>query len=304
MKKVVVTGATSFLGRNIISRLLDKGYYIYAFVRKDSADLKKLTVSERIKVIYGDMEHIEVILDYVDKADYFLHFAWNGSGPVLRGDKDIQFKNVDYSVRALQVAEKLNCRKFLFPGSQAEYGPKFDLISEETVCNPVSPYGMAKLMFGNKASDLCKSLNVELLHLRIFSVYGFGDRKGTLIDMCINAFLTGDTVKLGPCRQKWNYLYIDDFVEMTIMLLENDKAKGVFNIAGIESEELFRYVSIIHELCDNNGKYVLGTMDNNPEGSPNLIPNISKLLSYIGNYDMIDFKTGIRNIINSKGNIE
>ena len=60
MKRVVVTGATSFLGRNVVESLLINGYEVYAFVRNSSQNPLKLENSN-LKYIYGTLDEIEII---------------------------------------------------------------------------------------------------------------------------------------------------------------------------------------------------------------------------------------------------
>lgn len=80
------------------------------------------------------------------------------------------------ALNAVRVAKDLGCRRFLFTGSQAEYGVKSELTDEETVCEPrPPPYGRAKLAVRQQAEVLCRELGLDYGHARIFSTYGPGD---------------------------------------------------------------------------------------------------------------------------------
>ena len=296
MKQIVVTGATSFLGRNMVESLLNNGYKVYAFVRKSSQNPLKLENSN-LKYIYGTLDEIEIIYDYITHADIFIHFAWAGSGSVGRNTKDIQMSNINYSMQALKLAIKLGCKKFIFPGSQAEYGKISNQITENTACNPISYYGKAKFEFSKKANLLCNDENIDFIHLRIFSVYGYGDREGTLVDSCIKSFNNGKIMKLGPCNQKWNYLYIDDFVNIVLKLIECNCPTGIYNIASSETRILRDFVKIIYEISNKTGNYVFeNKTDENPEKSPELNPSINKIKEYIENYEFIPFYKGIQEL--------
>lgn len=298
MTKVVVTGATSFLGRNTVESLLNNGYEIYALVRKSSKN-PLILKNDDLNYIYGSLDEIESIYDHISQADIFIHFAWAGSGSVGRNTEDVQMSNIDYSLRALKLAIKLGCEKFIFPGSQAEYGKINGLISENTDCNPLSFYGKAKLEFSKKANSICLDENMDFIHLRIFSVYGYGDREGTLVDSCIKSFNAGKTMRLGPCRQNWNYLYIKDFANILLKLIEIDCPAGIYNIASPETRVLRDFVKIIYEKSNKTGNYEFEEKtDDNPEGSPELNPSIDKLKKYIKNYEFMPFSKGIKEITN------
>ena len=298
MTKVVVTGATSFLGRNAVESLLNNGYEVYALVRKSSKN-PLILKNDNLNYIYSSLDEIESIYDHISQADIFIHFAWAGSGSVGRNTEDVQMSNIDYSLRALKLAIKLGCEKFIFPGSQAEYGKINGLISENTDCNPLSFYGKAKLEFSKKADSICLDENMDFIHLRIFSVYGYGDREGTLVDSCIKSFNAGKTMQLGPCRQNWNYLYIKDFANILLKLIEIDCPTGIYNIASPETRVLRDFVKIIYEKSNKTGNYEFEEKtDDNPEGSPELNPSIDKLKKYIKNYEFMPFSKGIKEITN------
>lgn len=300
MKTLVITGATSFLGRNTLKSLLDRGYNVYAFVRNDNS-ISQYSCNN-LHIIIGDLDNVEQIEQAVDKADVFIHFAWTGAGYYGRADHDQQFKNVDYSMRALQTASMLGCKTFIFSGSQAEYGIINGVIDENTECRPVSEYGKAKLAFSEEAMRFCKDKNINFIHLRIFSVYGYGDRSETLIGICTKGFTSGQKVKLGPCKQKWSYLYIDDLTEIILRLIESDCNSGIYNIASDDIRTLRDYVNEIYELSDRSGESEFGNTDSNPEGSPDLEPSIEKLKNTIGDIQFTPFKDGILNIMRSMKN--
>lgn len=297
MKRVVITGATSFLGRNVVQALLKENYVIHAFVRKNSPNLKYLPVDKRLHLIYGDLAEIEKIKAEVDCADIFIHFAWDGSGNIGRADPVIQENNISYAMRALAVADSLQCNAFIFPGSQAEYGIHTEKITEMTQCNPVSPYGRAKLRFGEEAVAYCKSTQMRFIHMRIFSIYGYGDRPGTLVDTCVRKFNNGELMEMGACSQIWNYLYIDDFATIVLKLIQSEKTEGIYNVAGEKSLVLKDYVMQIYEISNKSGRYSFENEIYKPEGVPNLAPDISKLRAALGTIKEISFSDGIREIM-------
>ena len=104
MKTIVMTGATSFLGRNLVKTFIKKGYEVFALVRKNSASIHLLPEeNERFHLMYGSLENLTCIEDYIKEANYFVHFAWDGSGNAGRANYEIQSKNVWYSMEALNL---------------------------------------------------------------------------------------------------------------------------------------------------------------------------------------------------------
>ena len=297
MPTVVFTGVTSFLGRNLAKKLLENGYKVYALIRENSANINNLPNDKEFIKIYGSLQNMDAIKETVDIADIFIHFAWDGSGNEGRANVEIQQRNVEYAKKAMSIAKDLSCKMFLFPGSQAEYGSKFDEIFEDDECIPLSPYGKAKLEFSKWAMEETKNTQLQFIHLRIFSVYGYGDRKGTLIDSCVCKMNQGGIIHLGPCMQQWNYLYISDFVKIIIRLLENNCVTGIYNIASKDTRMLREFVEEIYACSNKKGEFEFDGNATNPEGSPNLIPNVDKMLRIIGEIQFTRFDEGIKEIM-------
>ena len=199
-------------------------------------------------------------------------------------------------MRALKVADSLGCTQFVFSGSQAEYGKTIESISENTICNPVSEYGRAKLEFSCLAEEYCKNKKLNFIHMRIFSVFGAGDRFDTLVCSCVDKFNHGEVMHLGSCKQQWNYLYIDDFVNIVINLIEKQCKNGIYNIASSDTRVLREFVEEIYDLSNQTGTYIFGEYAKNPEGSPELRPDISKLIECIGDVEFTPFRQGIMRI--------
>ena len=210
---------------------------------------------------------------------------------------------MEISLETIRTAKALGCKKFLFSGSQAEYGMHRDLITENTVCEPKSLYGEAKLAMREKGEKLCDELGLRYIHARIFSAYGPGDHPWTLVESCLDTFLSNKEMSLGACTQKWNFLYIDDLARGMAALCEAPESafegleNPVFNFGGAETKVLKEFVEEIHELCGGQGESQYNTRGENAEGLINLMPSIEKLKTVTGWKPEVDFKTGITRMI-------
>lgn len=301
MKKVIVTGATSFLGKNVIQRLIREKYDVIAYARRHCPEFEEWKQLKNFRMIYGSLNNMELMKEQIYHADYFIHFAWDGSGNIGRADHDIQFNNIEYSMQALKIAYALGCKYFIFPGSQAEYGKTDNEIFEDMECHPVSEYGKAKLEFATKAKEFCKNRDIEFIHLRIFSVYGFGDKEGTLVDTCIKGFNSGNRFTMGPCLQKWNYLYIDDFSLIIARMMNSNCKSGIYNIASNDTRVLREFVNVIYENSLKKIPCIYGETTHNPEGSPSIIPNVNKMEAVTGLKELTPFHIGIYETMQKMG---
>lgn len=311
---IVVTGATSFVGASTVKALLAQGETVYAVARPNSLALKNLPREAglgNLHIIENDLGRMDQLPDKIGKeCQVFLHFGWGGSGSDSRKDRALQKHNVDCSLAAVEAAKALGCERFLFSGSQAEYGMHQTRMDEDTPCAPLSAYGEAKLLVGKQAAKVCSEYGMDFAHTRIFSVYGPGDHPWSLVSSCMRAFTSGDQIELGDCTAKWNFLYIDDLGRAMAALVNEKKslmASGcVYNLAGSpdETRNLKYFVEKMYELCGKKGSFQYGVRPPNAEGQVNLIPDISKMRKVTGWIPEVSFPEGITKMLQTYENVK
>lgn len=308
--KIVATGATSFVGSGAVKALLERGHKVYAVLRKGSSKADRLLINgampENLVILEEDLGSLERLAEQIpEPCDVFLHMGWKGAGSDSRSAAAIQEENAKDSLNAVQAAKALGCRRFVFTGSQAEYGVHDALMNEETGCRPTSPYGEANLKVRIEAEALCRKLSMDYGHARIFSTYGIGDHPWSLLSTCVNTFLSGGVMEMGACTQDWNFMYIDDAGRAVAMLCEYQKSlmeQGcVYNLGGPmdETGPLKHFVETVYEMCGRKGSCVYGVRKPNAEGVVNLIPDLTKMKRVIGWEPRVRFRDGMARVIES-----
>ena len=265
--RVLITGITSFLGLYTAKLLLQEGHEVIGAVRSGSRRAQELDahgisayptyrtvhldLSELPEAELGEAHYAEVMGDTAPLIDAWVHFAWDGVGSAGRSDTNIQIENIQNAKKAYLYAKLLGARKFLFAGSQAEYG-----IGNHRVPMPVSPYGKAKLAFGRWAteqsllSELYDDAPMQFIHMRIYSVYGSGDHETSLVNTVLRAALRHEAITLGPCEQRWNYLEVHDLARaIDILFRSEDTRTGIYDIAGSDSRMLKKYVIAMNAIA-------------------------------------------------------
>ena len=303
--RIVVTGATSFIGRAVVEELLEKRHQVFAAVRPDSAGRGELEAMQRetggqLTVLPVDLSACGTLDRHPaleGRADLWLHLGWEGSGSANRTNPEIQARNIGYALEALGAAARLGCTRFLFSGSQAEYGIADGLMREDSPCHPVSEYGKDKLEVCRRAGERAAELGITYLHARIFSVYGPGDHPWSLVSSCVDTFLKGGHMEFGACTQLWNYLYIKDAVRAITGLLLAKSPSGVHNVAGNDTRPLREFIGEIHRLCGGRGTFEYGKRPPNAEGVVSLNPDTGKLYRTANFQPRISFEEGIREMI-------
>jgi len=312
--KVLVTGATSIIGVPLVKALLQKNCEVYAVIRCKSKNRYKLgdvVNHPQLHIIELDLSQGALLPELIGEGcSVCVHLGWDGAGSENRKKREIQQKNVEDSLTIFKACHKMRCKRFIFSGSQAEYGLCHDLIDENTTCTPISEYGKAKIDFMNAAQKYLDEHvrlgdDMQYIHTRIFSIYGPMDHEGSLIESCISSFLHNNVMEMGKCEHFWNYLYIDDLIEAFIKLVYLESYSEhfiVYNIAADKDEtrQLKEYVKIIHECCGKRGSLMFGARPENAEGAANLMPNIEKIIKDTGWKPRTSFEEGIKKIVNQR----
>lgn len=299
MKKIIVTGATSMLGVATIEECLNNGVEVVAIVHRNSKNFYRLPKSERLKIIELNLDELKTYTPEINDADTFYHFAWAATTHAGRLNVDIQEENIRYTLDAVRLAEKFGCKKFIFAGSQAEYGLSDKPLSRETPIRPVTAYGVSKFAAGKLAEMLCDSLGLSFVWLRILSTYGINDGANTLISYVIDCYQKNIQPVLTPCDQIWDYLSADDAAR-AFRLLGECPTQGVYVIGEGGGLTLKSYVETIYRLMEPSVPLVFGGKPYSKNQVMHLAADISDLKRDTGFEPQISFEEGISRIINSR----
>ena len=312
--KVLITGATSFIGYNLAEYIISQGDEVYAFIRPTSKNKDKIINSPNYHKIELDVATLTggEVFD-IDSIDLCIHLAWDGVGAKGRMDSAIQESNINASLNLAKLVKKYNCKRFIFAGSQAEYGITLEKvenglikadekIDEEFEAAPISEYGKAKLRVLNELKNLCMVLDMDYIHLRIFSTYGYKDHETSLVSCVMKACIFDEKIDLSDCKQLWNYIYIKDCVRAIYKLIgvaydEELKKNPIFNIGSFDTKRLYDFVLEIADILKFEKENIsFKRKVESKEGIPYLNPDISKLEKYTGFKTEYSFREGIKEI--------
>lgn len=301
MKKstAVVTGATGFIGSYVAKKLIDHGWRVVAIVREEAVNSKRLPRHKNMKVITGDLNDPMAWTNPLQKFQpkIFYHLAWTGVGNTDRNSYE-QIKNISSSLATLKIAKEIGCTRWVSTGSQAEYGPVANIISETTMTQPTTAYGHSKLAVHSLSKLFGEQMGIEVTWLRIFSTYGPGDNSGWMLTDLIRALLKGESPMMTEGKQLWDYLYVEDAAEAIVLSGEHDKAVGTFNLGSGRVKTIREYAEIVKTTIDPHLKIQFGALPYRQDQVMHLQANIDKLTQQIGWSPRTDFEVGIQKTIN------
>lgn len=303
-KRIVMTGATGFIGRNVAAELLAQGAVVYALVRPESKQKDLLPVHENMHLVAGSLGDVENSTSGIAAADAFLHFAWGGVNREEIDSPVVQAANIEGSLACVRAAHRLGCQVFMDAGSRVEYGIQPDgIMSEDRECHPVNEYGKAKLAFYHQAEPLCQEWGMTYYHLRFFSVYGAGDHPWSIISTLVRELPSGNTVSLSACCHRWNFMDIADAARAVTELYrysgEHPAECHIVNVASEDTRVLKEFAEEIHGLCEGRGSLEFGTFVQAKEGALSICPTVGVLKNLTGGTwsEQVTFADGIRRML-------
>ena len=236
--KILVTGATGFIGSNVVKTLLEKGNEIVATHRTSSSFDKCIEFKDKIHWINTDQSNWKEQIMTLN-IDQLIHFAWGGISVENRNNWEIQINNFWISKEYFDLANECKFKKVIAFGSQAEYGIYNFPVNETTLPIPNEAYAAVKLLTANYLRNIFKESKTEWYWIRIFSVFGEEENPDWLIPSTISKLLRKEPIELTLCEQKYNYLYVMDFINQLLAVVHSQKNKsGIYNICHNESISL------------------------------------------------------------------
>jgi nucleoside-diphosphate-sugar epimerase len=242
ISKVLVTGGAGFIGSHLVDRLLGEDFEVTIFDDFSTGQMQNIFHHRDLKefhLVRGDVRDIGLAKKVVEDVDAVFHEAALVNVP-LSIQNPILFNDVNLvgTLNMLKACSDFNVKRFMFASSAAVYGDsKPARKSENTPCEPISPYAVSKLAAENYVKIFNELCGLETVSLRYFNVYGPRQVAGSSYNGVITAFisrlLSGQPpIIYGDGKQTRDFVHVDDVVSANMLALKNKNAVGeVFVIA-------------------------------------------------------------------------
>lgn len=254
-EKVLVTGGTGFIGRNVVDELIKRGYEVHSLVYPPFAPEQKGLVQYEMNLL--DKESLEEFFEN-HSFENLIHLAWY-VGPKCH----VHDLNLDWTIATLNLLKFFKDsggKKFLGAGTISEYEYKYGyLVEDQTPTDPQTLYGNSKNAIFNIAKVYCKQNNIDFKWPRIFNLYGPAEKPQRLMPSVINSCLKGEDVKVSDCLKFQDYLHVEDTARGIVDVFESD-IQGAVNICSGKPLQLRTIVEKIAELTNFKGNILWGAI--------------------------------------------
>ncbi len=293
-KKILVTGASGFLGKHLIQKIQEKGVRKIFTPSSKEFDLTKLEACKKV----------------VKNMDIVIHLAGKVGGIGFNREKpgEMFYDNIRMGIFLIDEARKAGVEKFVTIGTVCSY-PKFTPVPfkeddfwsgypEETN----APYGLAKKMLLVQGQAYRYQYKFNSIHLIPLNMYGPGDHFDPKISHVIPALIKkiydakikkeNQVIVWGTGKATRGFLYVEDAVEGIILATKKYNKKEPVNLGSKLEISINDLVTLICKLTNFKGKIVWDS--SKPDGQPRRKLDVSLAKREFGFVSKTTFEQGLR----------
>ncbi len=231
MSKCLVTGGAGFIGSHLVNKLAEQNHQVLVIDNLSTG--KKENLNPAADFHQADICDLEKIRPLFEGIDYVFHLAALPRVPLSIEDPVGTSKvNILGTINVFKAAADAKVKRVVFSSSSSLYGDQKEFPLKETMApNPLSPYGLQKLV-GEQAAKLFTSLyNVPIVCLRYFNVYGPGIDFNSDYSLVLGKFLrlrkeNKPLTIYGDGEQTRGFCYVEDVVDANIKAAKSENIKG------------------------------------------------------------------------------
>lgn len=274
MARVLVTGASGFVGRQVVEQLLAVGHEVHAACGQQTLE----GVASQYRIDLLDPGVPAALIDRV-RPQRLLHLAWCAKpGVYWTSPENIGW--VRASLELLETFQRHGGEQAVLVGSCAEYDWSGEGICREyeTPLLPATPYGRCKNATRELAELFGQLHGLPIAWARIFHAYGPFEARGRLVPAVLGALLKGEPARCSHGEQLRDLLHVADVAAALVQLM-NTNAEGAFNIGGGEPIRLREVIEYLARQLSAEHLLQFGAIPVAANDPPMLIADNQRLLA-------------------------
>lgn len=302
MKKVIITGASGFIGYNVLKKLLSQNIKVIAVVREHSKNLYKLK-DTNITIIECNLENISMLPKMIKERDIdtIYHFAWQGvSGDDLKNES-IQIANLIATLKLIDIASEMGINTFIGAGSLHEHEAIIEMEENKVINNMGIMYKSAKLAAHFMAKAKAGNLGIRFFWPIITNTYGESEKSGRLINTIIRKIFAGEIPNLSEGTQNYDFVHINDVANAFYLIGKKGVDGSNYIIGSGNVKPLKEYLQLVGNIANyynhSNIELGFGKIKSNVIFLPKDSFDSSQLIKDTGFVPCVPFEEGIRKTV-------
>ena len=223
MKKVIVTGATGFIGRFLVRELVRQKVEVIALVRERSKNLECISQLP-IRIVECDLSRFSQLPAMIPDRDVdaVFHIAWQGVSDVNAKDPQIQMQNLSATLEILDAMHQMGIGTFVGAGSLHEEEAIIEMAEDKIITNLGYSYKACKMAAHWMGKAKAGSYGIRFFW-PLINTYGEEERSARLINTVIRKILQGESPALSAGAQFYDFVHVSDVARALCLIAE----KGV-----------------------------------------------------------------------------
>ncbi len=302
-KRVLVSGATGFMGSHLCRRLLEEGAEVHVLLKKDSNRFRIQDILEKLTVWHGDIRDYPSVYLCIKNSQPQIIFHLAAFRDVAR-DLELIEPMIDINLKGTMnllrgyLKEKINLECFVNTGTSEEYGDGISPFQEDQREIPVSPYSASKVAQTHFCQMAHKTFGLPVITLRPFLTYGPYQDTDMFIPSIIQHCIEGKDFPMTEGDQTREFNYIDDIIEAYLLAANCREAIGeVINIGNGIEYKIRDVAEKIVNMMGSRIKLLIGALPKRPGESRHFFCTNEKAKKLLGWSPKIGLDDGLQKTI-------
>lgn len=293
MKRVLVTGATGFVGRHVVPLLQDREYEVHAVTSRPA-----MSNASEIQWHRADLLANEAGAELVKRVrpTHLLHLAWYAE-PQLYWTSTHNISWLQASLNLFTAFCTSGGERAVCAGSCAEYDWNYGYCREGiTPLAPSSLYGTCKNALWSIITSLSEQAGLSVAWGRLFFLYGAHEHRERLVPQVIRSLLEGEVARCSAGSQVRDFLFIQDAASALVSILDSD-ITGAINVASGHPVTVRRIIEEISGQLNRPELIALGAIPTKEGDPPLLVGDARRLTAELQWTPQFSIERGIRDTI-------
>jgi nucleoside-diphosphate-sugar epimerase len=300
--KLLVTGATGFIGQHLVNKLIEQGHIVLA-ISRSAALLSTNDYPDKLFYLQSSLKlednAIKRIMEF--EPEVLIHLAWE---KIPDFSFETSFENLQNQITFFRnLFSIVSLKKIIVTGSCWEFNKKIGVCAESDICVSSNYFTWAKNSLRDFLQFECLQKNLNFIWTRVFYVYGPQQRKGSLIPSVIENIKNRLVPELKTPSNSNDFIYVDDVADGLIQFAVKDVPSGIYNLGSGESVPIIDVVSKIEILLHDEETLTRALLENTTHSSykdTDFCADMVKTFTTLNWHPQTNLVSGIEKSINYK----